>query len=282
MQKFNYHTHSFRCGHIEEGYTDEEIILDHIAAGFEQMAFTEHRPEQEPVDDRPGARMANAARPEYLATVAKFKEKYADKIKILSGYEIEYWPGQEQNLRELKAESDILVLGQHYVKGDDGNLKIVRKNALSSGEVQCFADLVTRAMELGLPDIVAHPDLYLGWQEGFGEAEAKAAHQICKMAEKTGIPLEINLNNICCYTFRKDKVVTATPIAEQAERMKKVRYPRRAFWEIAAQYDIKVLYGVDVHYRNEVAVHDGLRQIADLIIGEDIIDKLHFVTEPLR
>lgn len=34
MQKFNYHTHTYRCGHSDSDYTDEEYIIDLIRMGF--------------------------------------------------------------------------------------------------------------------------------------------------------------------------------------------------------------------------------------------------------
>lgn len=46
MQKFNYHTHTYRCGHSDSDYTDEEYIIDLIRMGFKKMAFTDHCPEK--------------------------------------------------------------------------------------------------------------------------------------------------------------------------------------------------------------------------------------------
>ena len=41
MQKFNYHTHTYRCGHSDSDYTDEEYIIDLIRMGFKKTAFTD-------------------------------------------------------------------------------------------------------------------------------------------------------------------------------------------------------------------------------------------------
>ena len=54
--------------------------------------------------------------------IQKLKEKYAGQIEIQSGYEVEYLPGEEENLKELKAETDKLVLGQHFVYDDNQKL----------------------------------------------------------------------------------------------------------------------------------------------------------------
>ena len=52
MQNFNYHTHTYRCGHAELGITDEEIVKEFINKGFKKIAFTDHCPEKEIIDKR--------------------------------------------------------------------------------------------------------------------------------------------------------------------------------------------------------------------------------------
>lgn len=36
MQKFNYHTHTYRCGHADLNYMDEDYIKDMIKMGFKK------------------------------------------------------------------------------------------------------------------------------------------------------------------------------------------------------------------------------------------------------
>ena len=48
------------------------------------------------------------------------------------------------------------------------------------------------------------------------------------------------------------------------------------FWEIAANYNIKVLYGIDSHFKGQISLFEELIEIANHIIGKDIIDKLNF------
>lgn len=49
-------------------------------------------------------RMKYDERLDYLNSIKLLKEKYKDVIEIESGYEIEYLPGKEKNLFELKNE----------------------------------------------------------------------------------------------------------------------------------------------------------------------------------
>lgn len=45
MQKFNYHTHTYRCGHAEV-ISDEEFVKTFIEKGFTKIAFMNHCPEK--------------------------------------------------------------------------------------------------------------------------------------------------------------------------------------------------------------------------------------------
>ena len=58
-----------------------------------------------------------------------------------------------------------------------------------------YAEYIEKAVELGIPDIIAHPDIYLSKKRNFGKIEKEVATRICQLAEKYQIPLEINLNN---------------------------------------------------------------------------------------
>ena len=57
MQKFNYHNHTYRCGHADLDMTDEDYVLEYINLGFEKMAFTDHCPEKNKIYLRKNMRM---------------------------------------------------------------------------------------------------------------------------------------------------------------------------------------------------------------------------------
>ena len=119
-------------------------------------------------------------------------------------------------------------------------------------------------MELGIPDIIAHPDIYMLARDTFGETEHKVANIICKAAEEYNIPLEINLSDPARYVIGKRK---------------KVVYPCKEFWEIASKYNVRVLYGIDAHYKFQIQNYEESVNVANKIIGEEIINKLHFCGE---
>lgn len=263
MQNFNYHTHTYRCGHADRTMMDEEYVIELIKQGFKKIAFTDHCPEKEVIDKRTNMRMRYSEKEEYLDSIKKLKQKYSDVIEIESGYEVEYLPGQEQNLLELKKEVDKIVLGQHFIyDSDNKSLKIFRHHYFNDEDLIKYANYIDSAIKNNIPDIIVHPDLYMLSRDTFGEIEAKVAHIICKSAEKHNIPLEINLSD---------------PFLYYCNNKYKVRYPSKEFWEIATNYNVKVLYGIDAHFKEQIRGYKQSVEIANEIIGEETIKKLNFI-----
>lgn len=268
MQKFNYHTHTRRCGHADNNMTDEDFVKLFIKKGFTKIAFTDHCPEKEEIDHRANKRMKYFEKDEYINSIKSLKERYKDKIEIETGFEIEYLPGQEENLFELKKETDKLILGQHFIYDENNNLKFTRRQEYSDEDALKYAEYIKIAIEKGLPDIIAHPDVYMLSRKKFTEADEKVAHIICDTAEKHGIPIEINLSepNVLAIGERKDII-----------------YPCKEFWKIALEYkNLKVLYGVDAHFEYQIMNYEKALDVANKHIGQDIIDKLHFCNENLN
>lgn len=278
MQDFNFHTHTFRCGHADL-IEDEEYIKEYIKMGFKKIAFTDHCPEKTIIDTRDNVRMSYNEKDEYLTNIQKLKEKYANQIIIESGFEVEHLPGEEENLKELKKETDKLILGQHFIYDKNGNLKFFRNRSnFDREELLTYVNYIEESIKLGIPDIIAHPDVYMLGKDIFGENESEVAHKICQIAEKYNIPLEINLAKIFNDTYYKDKVLNNDSIEKQKERLTDIKYPCREFWEIASNYNIKVLYGIDVHHKGQIRLFNNLVILANEIIGENTINKLKFIS----
>lgn len=279
MQKFNYHSHTYRCGHAELDMSDEEYVQEYIKMGFKKIAFTDHCPEKNKIDKRNRMRMEYDKRNEYLDSIKGLKKKYANEIELETGYEVEYLPGEEENLRELKEETDKLVLGQHFVYDDNKNLVIIGEDKPTDKELIRYAEYIREAMRLGIPDIIAHPDLFMKIEDKFEETETKVTKIICEAAEKYNIPLEININDIFKRTYYENRKLNNNPIEIQRKKLNKVAYPCKEFWEIASNYNIKVLYGIDAHNRGQILLYNELVYLANEILGEEILNKLNFVKE---
>ena len=268
MQKFNYHTHTRRCGHADNNMTDEDFVKLFIKKGFTKVAFTDHCPQKERIDFRENMRMEYKEKDDYLHSIKSLKEKYKNKIEIETGFEVEYLPGQEENLFELKNETDKIILGQHFIYDENNELKILRKQKFTDEDVLKYAEYIKTAIEKNIPDIIAHPDVYLLSRDNYTEVDKKVVHIICSTAEKYEIPIEINLSHPNeCIIGRRENIV----------------YPCKEFWKIASEYKkLKVLYGVDAHFEYQIMNYEKAVKTANKHIGQDVINKLHFCNENLE
>lgn len=281
MQNFNYHQHTYRCGHGDLEAKDEDYIKEYLEYGLKKVAFTDHCPEKDLIDKRANMRMNYNERYEYLNSIKELKEKYKGKIDILCGYEIEYLPGEEENLQELKEETDLLILGQHFVYDDNGNdLRIIGwGNSNSDYDIIKYGEYIKNAIENGFPNIIAHPDLFMLGRKSFGKIEENVTRTICKVVEEYNIPLEINLNNIFFRTYFDipTRTLLNEDIEKQYTKLNLVSYPDKNFWKIVSEYDIKVLYGLDVHNRGHIGHFEDLIKLSEMIIGKETINKLKFI-----
>lgn len=280
MQKFNYHQHTYRCRHADIDMKDEDYVKEYIKMGFEKIAFTDHCPWGKEIETRTNARMLFSEKEEYLDSIKKLKEKYSDKIQIESGFEVEYLPGKEKYLTELKEETDKIVLGQHFVYDDNNKIKYMHGGEkYTDTELIKYAEYIVKGMEYNIPDIIAHPDLFMYVRDEFGELEAKASNMICEAAEKYNVVLEMNLHDIFKKVYRKNVKQASLSIEEKRKRLKEVQYPCKEFWKIATNYDIKVVFGLDIHFGGEIPLMNEFVQFANEILGDEIISKLNFIEE---
>lgn len=262
MQKFNYHTHTYRCGHADKFMSDEDYVKLFIKKGFKEIAFTDHCPQKNKIDFRKSMRMDYSQKDEYIASINKLKEKYKDKINIKVGFEIEYDETQEENILELKKQTDILVLGQHFIVSNNELKTFFKKDYFSSDDLINYANTIEKVLDKNLVDIIVHPDSYMYVRDSFGEVEREVAHIICKSAEKHNVPLEINLTEV-----NRNLIGI----------LDKISYPCKEFWNIASLYNVKVLYGIDAHFKNQIENYEKCIELANEIIGKDVISKLNFI-----
>jgi len=272
MQNFNYHTHTYRCGHADLDMTDEEYVLEYIKMGFKKIAFTDHCPQS--IDKRKDVRMEYSEKEEYKKSIKSLKEKYSDKIEIEFGYEVEYLPGEEEFINELKNESEKIILGQHFIYDSNKKLKILGHEKYTDEDLKTYANYIEKALELNIPNIIVHPDFFMLSRDDFGQVETEITKKICESAEKYNVPLELNLRNIYKVKY-KNKI---TP-RKGNFTWDKIAYPCKGFWNIAKDYNIKVVYGMDVHNRGQILLWNELIESAKEIIGEDTINRLNFVED---
>ena len=226
MQSFNYHAHTKRCGHaIGE---DEEYVVEAIRNGYRKIGVSDHMPY--PNGYLETDRMHEDEFEEYVGSIQRLQQKYAKDIEIRIGLEFEYYPDFEEYLWDMKNRVDYLILGQH----DRGLFAPDFYKNYRDEDTELYGKLVVEAIEKGLPDILAHPDLFMYGKEEWTATCEKVAHDICKAAQDHQVLLEVNLNGVKYGKCKRGKET-------------RYLYPYRRFWEIAAQYDVRVIYGLDAH-----------------------------------
>lgn len=264
FQSFNYHTHTNRCGHAGIA-SDKEYVEYAKQVGITQLGFTDHVPVSELEYQDSELRMHISDVDEYITSIRQLQQENPT-MKIMCGFEAEFDPMKEQFLGELRDKVDYMILGQHFVPY--GMSKIPQKNN-PDYPIQ-YAEMICKAMDSGIFDIVAHPDIFMQFRDSLDTEEKKnlfmqnakiASQAICDKAKELGIPIELNFGGINKGTIMKDG---------------QLAYPYSEFWEIAAETGVSVLYGVDAHTPEQFITMGREKQKADAIIEPtklNLVDK---------
>lgn len=280
VQDFCFHTHTGRCGHGAKDTGDEEWIQNAIKGGIKKIAFTDHIPLPDGYNKKPKSRMDIAEVETYLASIHYLQEKYKGQIEIESGFEFEYSVRDIEHLKDLKSKTNKMILGQHFVIDSNGNeYGIERGNdgkQINDAVLEMYRDSIISALDAELPDVIAHPDLFMQARDNFGELEEKITRRICREAAKKGIPLEINFGKIAS---KLDRGMSIEDIK------KSTPYPSPEFWKIVAEesknQNLHVIFGKDAHFPGQLSTERDY-EIAKAIIGEETLEKLNFVKSDLR
>ena len=252
---FNYHTHTYHCHHAFG--TPEEYVKRALENGITEMGFSDHFPFDFGDGYHNSARIPIGEVSTYLEEVHYLKEKYADRIKIRLGFEMEYYtelfPEMKQKAIEYGAE--YLLLGEHYCAPENApDARAHCSIKTEDGEFLSFyADRVIEGMRTGAFTYVAHPDVFNF--VGDSALFAEAAERISRASVETGIPLEINFLGI-----RDSR-----------------NYPNPLFWRIAGRVGAPVTFGFDAHTVD--SAYDG----ASLTIAKQMAENLglNYIGKPV-
>lgn len=159
MNYCGYHTHT----NFSDGKnTPEEMVLAAIARGMPAIGFSDH-------SDTPGDQsycMKMEQYPAYLAELNRLKEKYADKITVMRGLELDY-----DSDMTITKELDYYLGSVHYLFYDykvyaidhARDIQLDCINNVFGGDKLAFAkayfDTVVRHITRCKPTIVGHFDV---------------------------------------------------------------------------------------------------------------------------
>ena len=246
---FNYHTHTKRCGHAVG--EDREYVESAIQAGLKTLGFADHAYIYPDKNFETNCAMKKARIFDYAQSVRALAKEYANDIRILLGFEVEYYPDfhEEQRAFLNQVSPDYLILGQHC--SGNGMEKPYMLNITSPDLLGEYITQIIAGLATGDFLYVAHPDLP-GWNMPKERVE-REYRRLCEYAKKKNIPLEFNF-----LGFSTNRC-----------------YPSREFFQIASEVGNKVIFGVDAHdpvsFLNKETEQKALEVIKELNL--QLVDK---------
>ena len=220
---YNFHTHTFRCNHADG--MEEEYINRAIENGIKHMGFSDHIPLKFDDGTQSVHRIDISRGKEYCDNIKELREKYKDKIHLIVGFEMEYYPEYFDRMYQSALEygAEYLILGEHFLCAENIEFTASVYETKEEKDLEKYVDLVLSAMETGVFTYVAHPDIlnYVGDDEIY----KKHMRKICIASKRLNIPLELNFLGI----------------------RKKRHYPNNLFWQIAGEEKSPVTFGFDAH-----------------------------------
>ena len=219
----NLHTHTYHCGHATG--TPEEYVKRAIENGVKVMGFSEHVPFKFPGDVQNPAHLKTEDVGKYFAELNALREKYKEQIKIIIGFEMEYFPKyfEEMFAFAKKVGAEYLLLAQHRVGEEEpyghwiGHIERPLKDLVN------YVDMLIDGIKTGVFTYICHPDVINATSDM--EVYTAQMTRLCRAAKEYDIPLEINF-----YGIRDNRF-----------------YPFDKFWEIAGKVGCKVVFGFDAH-----------------------------------
>ena len=218
----NYHTHTYRCGHAVG--KDREYVENAIRAGLKVLGFSDHSPMIFRSGYYSGFRMPLDTVAGYFESLSALREEYKNDIVIRIGVEVEYYPACFPDYLAYMAAFPLeyKILGQHFVWDEEKGFGSFAKTDDPARHAAYYENLLA-AVKTGEFLYVAHPDVlnYCGDEKAYRELTEGFLQKI----KPFGVPLE--LNRLGFFDGR--------------------HYPRRAFWELAGEYGIPAVIGLDAH-----------------------------------
>jgi len=230
--KVDLHNHTPLCNHAEGSI--HEYIEIAIQKHTEVFGFSDHAP----MDFDAKYRMTFSDMQQYEKDVRSAKKKYADKITILLGYEVDYLQGH-MDKRVLNADVDYLIGSVHFIDkwGFDNPEFIGRYEHADIDAIwQKYFQAIESMARSKLFDIVGHLDLIKVFKF-MPTKEIKAIAKNALIAIKDAdMVLEINAAG-----YRK-------PTGEA--------YPSKELLKEAYKLEIPITFGSDAHKPEQVGMFD--------------------------
>ena len=187
----DYHTHSI----LSDGKNCyEEMISTAIDKGLEEIGFSDHLC-LKPVSWA----ISRIDLPVMTEKILELREKYSDRIKIRYGIEMDYFPGREEELRELinLLPLDYVIGSIHFI-GDwnfDTDKSLYGKWTNDKLYTMYF-ELVMEAARSGLFDIIGHIDIIKKFRVYPESDQSQLIETTLKTIKENNVAVELNTSGI--------------------------------------------------------------------------------------
>jgi len=240
--RIDLHNHTTRCNHAKGSM--ESYIKRAIELGIDIYGFSEHAP----MDFDEYYRLNFDEMTLYERDVKDLKEKYADKIKILLGYEVDYLKGHIDN-RVLNANIDYLIGSIHFLGEwgfDNPEFMDEYKNRNIDDIWQEYFNNIESMANMGRFNIVGHLDLI----------------KIFNFMPKKDIRL---IATPALKAIKKSNMVIELNSAGLRKPTKEI-YPSPLLLEQAYELDIPITFSSDAHAIGQVGFkYDEVTKLAKQI-----------------
>ena len=236
----DYHTHTV----LSDGAnTHEEMVRVAIEKGLDEIGFSDHvclKPVEWAIDVIDIPVMGRL--------ISDLKAKYKDLIKIRYGIELDYFPGRENELRDLISGIPLdYVIGSVHFIGDwnfDTDKSLYGK--WSNDQLyEMYFDIIQMAASSRLFDIIGHLDIIKKFRVYPESDQEKLFDEVLQTIHKNDLVVELNTGGV-------DR-----PCAEFT--------PSPQIIELCRQKDIPVTLSSDAHHASQIARH--YETAVDLLTG---------------
>ena len=228
----DYHVHTpFSDGHDEVDACCERAL----ALGLPELGVSDH---VAPLGFAPGEEYAadHERLGEYVSAVREAAARHPG-LRVLCGVEVDFIPGRERELAEVldRLDLDFRLCSVHFTDGFPFNATAHRHDPgwdVPELVFRRYWQLVRQAVETGLFDVLAHPDLPKRWGYRHREDLAPLEDEAIAALRETGTAIEINTSGL------------RHPAGEL--------YPAFGLLRRACRAGVPVTFGSDAHHVEDV------------------------------
>ena len=246
--RYNLHTHTFRCNHATG--EDRAYVEAAIQAGIKVLGFADHCPQFFPdTDYYSNFRMRPEEAEGYVASLRLLQKEYANDIRILVGFETEYYPKTYDNMIGFFSQLDLdyLIMGQHFIGNEYDDLTMYSSVERESKRLlKRYIAQVLEGLQTGVFTYIAHPDIFN--YQGDGDFYREQMDGFLREIKKLDIPIEFNLLGL---KNGRD-------------------YPNPLFWQLAAEIGNRTVIGYDAHQPEALLDEDSYRRCRKILSDLEI------------